>query len=163
MKRAPLKRRSSKRLSKAALDVRKLWRERVLEVGGYRCAVGPSYCSGPLQCHHILPKRVLRREGHEDRFWAVPNGLVLCEFHHMSHENRSRVVPAAALSQEAWSFARDLGLDWWLERFYADDNLSRGPVSPWADPESSQAHGRLGGLAAPALDLYPGGERNTDG
>lgn len=118
MKRSPLKRRSRKRLSAAALDARKLWREGVLAAGGHRCAVGPSFCSGPLQCHHILPKRVLRCEGYEDRFWAVPNGLVLCEFHHMSHENRSRVIDAALLPSTAWAFARDLGMDWWLERFY---------------------------------------------
>lgn len=118
MKRVPLKRRPKKRLSASALDVRKLWREGVLTACGNRCAAGPSYCSGPLQCHHILPKRVLKREGHEDRFWSVSNGLALCEFHHMSHENRSRVIDAALLPNAAWTFARELGLGWWLERMY---------------------------------------------
>lgn len=118
----PLRNRSRKRAPKLTVDARKLWRESVLELAGYRCAVGPSYCSGPLQCHHILPKRVLRREDHEDRFWAIANGLALCEFHHMSHEARSIVIPAVCLPHEAWDFAQSLGLDWWLERFYGAED-----------------------------------------
>lgn len=96
---------------------RRFWREQTIRGG----CVMPGPHEGPRQGHHILPKRVLKREGFEDRFWDTRNGLCLCELHHVRHERRLQAVPRSLLPEGAFAFAGEMGLGWWLERFYPED------------------------------------------
>lgn len=117
MKRAPLKRGWKKtvrpRYSPIASEA---WRASVV-LGG--CVLASDECQGPVQGHHVLPQRVLKREGYEARLWDPRNGIGLCELHHTRHERRLAVVPLLLLPDAAIAFAEEVGLGWWLERFYA--------------------------------------------
>jgi hypothetical protein len=97
--------------------IREAWRASVV-VGG--CVLADDECRGPVQAHHVLPKRVLKREGHEAKLWDQRNGVGLCELHHARVERRIQALPAALIPAGAWAFADEIGLRWWLDRFYGE-------------------------------------------
>lgn len=111
MKRKPLKRRASRH--RFDHDAASIFRALAIDS---RCAICGT--TRHLEVHHVLPQRVLKAEGHRDLLWDVRNGMVLCRWDHARHENAFARIPASRISHEAWSFAQELGLDWWLERNY---------------------------------------------
>lgn len=80
------------------------------------CAVCGTYNN--LEVHHLIPKRLLKVEGHADRLWDRENGMVVCRTCHGRHENAFARIPATRIPHEGWTFAQELGLDWYLERIY---------------------------------------------
>jgi hypothetical protein len=135
-RRKPLRRRARNTSPALQIDARRLWRQAVLRSDGYRCVLAPSGCTGALQAHHPLPQQLLKREGYADRLWAVENGLTLCEGHHMAFERSALEIPAALLHPETWTFARSLGLAWYLERTY----MPRG-VCPHCEADTVVGNG----------------------
>ena len=78
--------------------------------------LGP--CEGPIQGHHPLSQQALRKRGLQDLLWDDRNSMGLCYRHHRRHDNRTQVLPRALLQDSAWEFAREVGLDWMLEKRY---------------------------------------------
>lgn len=77
------------------------------------------------EVHHLIPKRLLKAEGHGDQLWNRDNAMVLCRLCHARHENAFARIPASRIPHEGWRFAQDLGLDWYLERIYgAEDEVA---------------------------------------
>lgn len=85
-----------------------------------RCALCPARA---VHQHHLIPKRVLKREGHADKLKDPRNLLGLCVTHHMDHENWAghgeRRLARHHLTAEAWEFARELG-EWATVRLEQD-------------------------------------------
>lgn len=104
-----------RRLPKAATDpvAMAAFRELAYE---RRCEVCGS--AHEREVHHLIPKRLLKAEGHADRLWDRDNAMVLCRVCHARHENAFARIPATRISHEGWRFAQELGLDWFLERTY---------------------------------------------
>lgn len=82
------------------------------------CAIGGWAHGDDLEVHHIVPKRILKREGYADRLWDDRNALVLCRRCHERHELAVRRVPFDLLPPQVHDFAEELGLGWVLERYY---------------------------------------------
>ena len=83
-----------------------------------RCLREGPQCDGRLDLHHVIYQQTLRKHGHAGLTGDFRNMVVLCRFHHEQHHSRFRPIPAALLPEEAWEFADELGLTWWVERFY---------------------------------------------
>ena len=82
-------------------------------------------CSGRLVRVHLLPKQLLRREGHDvlipdPRTWVWGCGGPMGNggHHGMLDQSRTLRVPRGALPEELEALAGELGLTWWLEREY---------------------------------------------
>lgn len=69
-----------------------------------------------LQAHHILPKRFL--DG--DPKWDPRNGLGLCQYHHMRHENWVQRIPRALLPPYVHDFASEQQMTFQLDQEYPD-------------------------------------------
>jgi hypothetical protein len=122
MKRTPLKRKS-KRLGPGDRDAASAWarhaKRRV-------CAL----CSAPNpHGHHVIYlqelKRVIRSHNLEDRRQGIlydrRNLLPLCERHHAAHHSGAHPLTLTIVRSacpKVDQFAAELGLDWWLERYY---------------------------------------------
>lgn len=68
--------------------------------------------------HHVIAQRFLKVERRADKLWDLRNGMCLCRWHHARHESHAERVPRAALPAAAVQFARELGLEWLLDREY---------------------------------------------
>jgi len=75
-------------------------------------------CAGPIQGHHLITKQALKKRGLEIHLWDIRNRLPVCERRHDLHTRRIQVIPRDLIPVEAWQFADEIGLRWWLERFY---------------------------------------------
>ena len=84
--------------------------------------------------HHIITQQQLRiaafslRLDFERLRWDTRNRLALCPRHHAAHHARSHPVPWVVLEQHApkvFQFAREIGLEWWLEAMYPPERLER--------------------------------------
>lgn len=82
-----------------------------------------------LQAHHIIPQRVLKREGKAHMLWVEGNGMCLCEYHHQRHENWTQRVPRHLVTKAAEEFAAYVGLDYLLDRDYPEDEHGRQEVT----------------------------------
>jgi len=132
LKRTPLERRtelvrsSSRKLRRRARrvtnrDAAEAWGK---GIRGKPCAV----CGrGPCQGHHVITQQQLRRIARtnaldlQSLLWDSRNRLPLCEACHYAHHQRRRTVPRAVLRRhcpKVFQFARELDLEWWLEREY---------------------------------------------
>lgn len=102
------------------------------------CPVEGSECSGPIQGHHVLPKETLKRHGLHLHLWDVRNRLPVCEHRHAQHTNASKPIPREFVSPAAREFAAEVGLEWWLDRFYPSeaaldtDDLTEVVPTEWA-------------------------------
>jgi len=128
MKRSAFKARKRKtRMTAAQRAESQAWFETAMRAKGKGlpmksvCAVGGAKHRDSLQIHHVIPKRILKVEGHADRLWDPRNSLVLCSSCHARHESALRKVPLALLRPAHFEFAEELGLLWVLDRFYAAD------------------------------------------
>ena len=135
MKRSPLKRRRKAPLYDPDKEAMREWKR-----GVHVCALCTrSQENGvTVDCHHIVPQRVLRRwvDGkiHEGVYeaaerplllrrllWDRRNRLPLCRPDHDAVESRKRVLTRDEVPAGAWEFAAELGLTWWLTRFTTEE------------------------------------------
>lgn len=82
-----------------------------------RAAHGPDL--NVREGHHVIAKRHLKAHGLTGRLWDSDNGMGLCRYHHARHEKAIQRIPLALLPTRAVRFAREVGLDWILDREYA--------------------------------------------
>lgn len=83
-------------------------------------------CEGRLIRAHLIPRQLLRREGHRDAIedprtwvWACGGALGVGGHHGMLDYSRQLRVPLERLPAGVVEIAAELGLTWWLEREYA--------------------------------------------
>ena len=76
-------------------------------------------CEGELQAHHVVTQQHLRKR-HLDCAWDRRIGVTVCERAHRRHHSAHERIPYDSLPTEVVGFVTDLGLDWYLERYYAD-------------------------------------------
>ncbi len=92
----------------------KLWRQLVVASGcvlhGYRCY--------HHQAHHILSQQNLRKHGKEAYLWDTRNGMCLCTDAHRKHDLAVARVPYRFLTAANKDFARDMGMEYLLDRYY---------------------------------------------
>lgn len=111
------------------------------------------HCDGPLDAHHVLPKRLLKRVFPHGVYFAegdgwrrtMPdqvgdysietgaarslgdllndgrNGIPVCRRHHDLIENCAINLSRGELPHEVEEFAAELGLRWYLERTYREE------------------------------------------
>ncbi len=121
MKRTALKRKS--RVNGGAITrghsrerlLRELWTRNL----GHCKVCADGGCLGPIQGHHLITKQALKKRGLEIHLWDIRNRLAVCERRHDLHTRRIEPISRDLIPPEAWEFADELGLRWWLERFYA--------------------------------------------
>jgi hypothetical protein len=82
------------------------------------CTVEGGSCRGPVQGHHIVSRQTLRRLGHLDFLLDKRNRLPVCEHRHEQHTTAYKPIPREALPVSVFEFAHELGLTWYLDRFY---------------------------------------------
>jgi len=80
-------------------------------------------CDGRLVRCHLIPKRLIRREGGREwdsRAWVwACGGIVGNGGHHgMLDHSRTLRLPRSAIPAGTEQLALELGLIWWLEREY---------------------------------------------
>lgn len=79
-------------------------------------------CEGRLIVAHILPRQLLKREGHpeavHDPRASVPacGGITGCSGHHGRLDGYQLTVPRTALPGGTEALAHELGLGWYLDR-----------------------------------------------
>lgn len=80
-------------------------------------------CSGPLDAHHVLPKRFLKTNYSTfpdaekwERIHDPANGVALCRAAHDAVTTRMGYIFLEELPARVVDFARDQGLMWRLER-----------------------------------------------
>lgn len=88
------------------------------------CVMGPDECEGRVEAHHVVTRQTLRKHGLEIEEWNVDNRMGLCERHHDRHHARSQPVQMELVPGVAVDFAFELGLEWWLERYYPADEAA---------------------------------------
>lgn len=97
-----------------------IWRD-----GMGACAlVGTTVCSGPLQGHHVVERRALKRRGLEEHLWDKRNRMSLCERHHARHTTAVERIPYSAVPAEAHEFAAELGLTYLIDRYYKKEEAA---------------------------------------
>lgn len=110
-----------------------MWRRQVL--AERRCLVcgQPGTRTDPLEAHHVLEARALKRAvsavvglTREERdamerklLYDWRNGFAVHRSEHDLHTRAIKRIPLSLLQPRHWAFARELGLEWRLERFYA--------------------------------------------
>lgn len=115
-----LRSRPRKRCSAEEVALRSLW---AVALDGAVDAVDgePGSLVDPLEGHHVIPAQALRRRGYPPSvIWDVRNRMLLKRSTHHRHTVAVERVPRSALSPANWEFARELGLDWMLERDYPE-------------------------------------------
>lgn len=71
-----------------------------------------------LDGHHAIPKRVLRRHCLAQHLLDKRNRVPVCRADHESHECAHRPIRRDELPTSVFEFARELGLEWYLDRHY---------------------------------------------
>lgn len=143
MKRSPIGPRKSPLERRRMLRRRRPWRAGVagddekrtafFAIGDQQCArrfeLGQR-CDGQLDPHHVIPKRAIKTYARAHRLdarstasllWDPSNRLVLCRRHHNLHEGAHDRVPLTYVPAGAIAFARALGLDTLIDRYYPTD------------------------------------------
>lgn len=120
-----------KRSRRRGMGRRASW---AIHARGKCCAVCGNPACQPVAGHHLIRVQTLRKEATLRGFdfevvrWDLRNQLPTGEVCHASHHNASRRIPRAVLEAHApqvFEFARELDLEWVLDREY--------PVErPWA-------------------------------
>lgn len=87
--------------------------------GGGPCEVHDGHeCQGRVQSHHVVEKAKLKSIGRLDLLWDIRNRMRVCTWRHERHTGAYERIPLELVPAGARAFARELGLDWWLERIY---------------------------------------------
>jgi len=79
-----------------------------------------SLCEGNVQAAHLIPKQALRRRGLHEYVWDPRNGIGACERAHRRSDSGLERFPVEVIPESAWEFARELGLEWYLEKLYGE-------------------------------------------
>ena len=82
------------------------------------CPEEEGVCSGPIQPHHVTEARTLRKHGLDDLRYDLRNRMAVCEHRHEQHTSAYKRIPRALVPKAAEEFARELNLDYLLDRFY---------------------------------------------
>lgn len=82
------------------------------------CPAEGAECAGPVQGHHAIDKRALKRRGLHRYLWDLRNRVPVCEWRHEQHTTRVKPIPRGLLPASVFEFAAELGLSWWVDRFY---------------------------------------------
>jgi hypothetical protein len=123
----PLKRRKRGKLEPADKTASEAFY--VATTRGGECAVGAGHVTptNPLQAHHVTPQEKIREYARtlgagrlvlRRLLWDKRNGLPLCRRCHDLHTRAVTRVPLKLVPAGAVDFARELELDYLLERNY---------------------------------------------
>lgn len=118
MRRTRLKARQSQRIAPTEQIARQNWRRAVC--GSNLCAV-TGLIGTPedrIEGHHVISKQALRKRGLAGKFWDPRNGMPVLSSVHARHTAAFERIPFEALPESVFEFARELELEWLLERDY---------------------------------------------
>jgi hypothetical protein len=105
-----------RRVKPASVIAADIWRE---GLGSCMvCRFEGVACRGPVQGHHIISRQTLRRLGFHEHLLDRRNRLAVCEHRHEQHTSGFRPIPRRLLPGSVFEFAAELGLGWWLDRYY---------------------------------------------
>lgn len=85
-----------------------------------------------IEGHHVVAKQEIKRvarsarwefDREQDALWDVRNGMPLCSRCHQQHETAFRRVPRRLVPAAAVEFARELGVEHVIDRYYPDVDL----------------------------------------
>lgn len=111
MRQTPLKRGKRRRLTREQRAAAAEFRG---SIEGKPCVV----CGRDAEeAHHVISADYLRRN-HPGRVYEADNALPLCRDCHGRHTNASRRIPIGHLLRVNREFADELGLGWYLDRYY---------------------------------------------
>jgi hypothetical protein len=82
------------------------------------CPAEGGTCAGQVQGHHAISRQALRRRGLHRYMDDLRNRVAVCEHRHEQHTTRCRPIPRELLPVSVFEFAKELGLSWYLDRFY---------------------------------------------
>jgi 5-methylcytosine-specific restriction endonuclease McrA len=123
MKRSPLKRGKRKPKTDDEKQAARAWALPVKAKPCRRCG-----SRDLVEAHHVIGKSQLKRLGHHHLLWDERNAMPLCRRCHERHETATDRIPRTLLTEANRDFASDLGLEWMLDRYYAEDGTrSRHP------------------------------------
>ena len=77
-----------------------------------------SGCLGPVQPHHVVEAKTLKKRGLREYLYDVRNRLPVCEWRHEQHTTRFKPIPRSLIPSSAEEFAAELGLTYLLDRYY---------------------------------------------
>jgi hypothetical protein len=87
-------------------------------------------CDGRLVRCHLIPKQLLKREGHgalrrDERTWVLGCGGPMGNAGHHGMFDTPRMIrlPRAAIPPALEALAAELGLSWWLDREYGRQSV----------------------------------------
>lgn len=116
MKRSPLQRKTRLRRGRrkpVGVIVADIWRDGLHRE---RCVVCGTRSN--LDGHHVVPRRVLIRNGFADFVMDRRNRAAACRRCHESHECRHRPILRGELPASVFEFAAELRLEWYIDRHY---------------------------------------------
>ena len=111
------------------------WKRAVLDRDG-ACVLWHLDCEGDLHAHHVVTQQHLRKRGLTQHAWDRRIGVTVCERGHRRHHAATERICVDFLPAEVVAFVTELGLDWYLERYYQP---SANPEAP--EPSSSAPTG----------------------
>lgn len=113
MKRSPLRTRRKQARSAVEQLAADVWNER-----GPCEVAAPHICDGRVENHHVIDREKLNQIGRPDLVYDVRNRFRIDHRTHRRHTTAVERIPFEWLPAAAIEFAREIGLVWWLERFY---------------------------------------------
>lgn len=93
------------------------WKRRVC-LNGCQVHDNPEDCSGPIEGHHVITRQSLRKRGLSYLDWDTRNSLACCQRAHRRHTGAVERISYERLPAAAIEFAKEVDLDWQLDRFY---------------------------------------------
>lgn len=92
----------------------------------WKTAVGPcqvcpaegGVCEGDVQGHHAITQQALKNRGLHASLWDTRNKVDVCTHRHEQITTSSKPLPRRLLPAAVFEFADELGLGWYLDRFY---------------------------------------------
>jgi cytochrome c553 len=90
-----------------------------LAVMGDPCAKCGRYSSLVHESHHVISADYLRRN-HLEHVYDARNALAVCEDCHAKHTSAMERIPRRCLRPENEQFAKELGLEHLLDRYYEE-------------------------------------------
>lgn len=103
-----------------------LWRELIFARDqGCVAHANPSDCTLPIQFHHCIDQKTLRKLGLIHALWSTRIGICVCYGAHRRHTSAVERIPRECLPDEVISFIEDdLKLGYLLERYHPARFLS---------------------------------------
>lgn len=110
----------TKAADRAALAEARLAFRTIVLALDQRCIVhdDPADCEGEIAAHHVVTQQHLRKQGHAALLWDPRDGTAVCEAAHRHHHSGRARIEIARLPLRCVKFAQELGLDWYIDRYY---------------------------------------------